>query len=478
MHTRASATLAAAATTAALVMVTGACTSGAPVASPGGTARTVADDRRLFPLVRDASSDGGATARRVGFVDESGRVVVRPIYRAHLVCPGDDGTEVLLAWGSGHLDALDDEGETISTLAVAGTSTPDAVSSDAVSTVACGPLPGYLTVGAGQTLTVVTLPDLTGSDLPVGVALDASVIWVPATGQGGSATAPYLYDATSATTTALPSDVASLVLTDEEHPAGTGEWPVPARDTKGKQRYLDKTGSWTSTQTFAQAGAFVDGHGWVSTGASSWYFVDATLTKTGRDWTSIVPVLAADGAVTGYQVTTTAGGTSTGLVSTDLKVVVDPAAESAQCADTAGSTASAACVARAADGTARLVLLPAGTSTPLPQGMTTPLSDRLVTNGAGSVVHNLTTGQSFGIPAPYRAEAGWADAYVVVMSDNGLRMVLDGAGAATGLGTITGQVTAADGTAYFWASTRSRQGYVDVVGDWLYDEARYQALED
>ncbi|MCL2090345.1 MAG: hypothetical protein FWH11_03835 [Micrococcales bacterium] len=472
VHARGWTRLAVAATTAALL--TGACTERAPIAAPGTATQTATADGRLFPLVRDTASADGTTVRRVGFVDQSGRVVVRPTYRAHRLCPATDGTDVLLAWGDGQLDALDATGEAIGTLTDTETSPETSLN---VTTVTCGPLPGYATAGTEQGPSVVTLPDLAPSDLPPGIALDAAVVWVPATEQGGRTTAPYLHDATTGTTTRLPDDVASLVLADG-HQAGTGGWPVPVLDTRGMQRYLDQTGSWASTQTFTRAGGLVDGYGWVSTGPS-WYFVDTTLTRTGRDWTGIVPLLATDGSVTGYQVTSAAGGTSTGLVTVGLEVVVDPGTESAVCNEsTAGSTKVRTCVASAADGTARLVTLPEGTSTPLPTGMTTALSDRLFTDATGSTVHNLTTGQTFDVPAPYRAATAWADAYVQVVSDNGLRMVLDGSGGATGLGTITGQVVAADGTVYFWATTKNRRGYVDAAGDWLYDEARYTVLED
>ena len=456
----------------ALVAVVSACTPHAPIA-PGAAGASPAASGGLFPLVRDVPSDGGTAVRRVGFVDGSGQLVVRPTYRAWLVCPDADGTGVVLAWGDGQLHALDATGATAAALdsTTAGTE---------ISDVACGPLPGYATVGTGAEHSVVTVPDLTASDLPPGVGMDDSTVYVPPTGQGRGATAPYLEDAPTGTQTTLPSDFAGLVPPDSSAAQpSTGEWPVPALDTKGKQRYLDKSGAWASTQTFTRAGGFVHGYGWVSTG-TSWHFVDTTLTKTGQDWTSIVPLLASDGHVTGYQVTSAAGGTRTGLVTPDLEEVVDPGTESATCrpTDAAGASETTTCVASAADGTARLVVLPEGTSTPLPDGFTTPLSDRTVTDATGSQVHDLTTGTTFAVPAPYHAEAAWGDAYVVASSDNGLRVVLDGSGATTGLGTITGQVVAADGTAYFWATAGDRQGYVDAAGRWLYDEARYTALED
>ncbi len=458
----------AAVVTVGLVMVTGACTLDAPVATTSATTRASVHDGRLFPLVRDAPEGKGTTTRRVGFVDDSGRVVVRPTYRASQHCPTADGADVLLAWGDGHLDALGAKGAVSSTLVPTETSTPGVYAE--VTSVVCGPLPGYVTVGTDQGLSIGTLPDLATADLPAGVGLDPSVVWVPA-GQGGPTAS--LYDATTSTTIPVPADAASPALD-----RATGEWPVPVRDTRGRLRYLAKTGAWASTQMFAQAGGFVDGHGWVSTG-TSWHFVDTTLTPTGRDFTGIVPLLASDGSVTGYQVTSAAGGARTGLVGVDLTVVVDPDAESAVCtASPAGGKTATTCVASAADGTARLVALPAGTSTPLPAGMTTPLSDRLVTDAAGSAVHNLTTGQTFEVPASFHAESGWADSYVVVASDNGLRAVLDAAGKATAVGTITGQVAAADGTSYFWATTRTRQGYVDAAGTWLFKESRFIALVD
>lgn len=457
---------------AVLVMAMGACTSGAPVAPPAAAARA-ADGGQLFPLVRDVPASGGTTVRRVGFVDRSGRLVVRPTYRAALLCPAADGGDVVLAWGDGQLDVLGTDGETTGSMT---SPAADAETSTQITTVTCGPLPGYATVGTDQARSVVVLPDLATSDLPPGVAVDASVLWVPATGT--DVTAPYLLDVTTGARTTLPSDAVSLVSPDEQLGLATGEWPLPVLDAKGKRRYLDQTGSWVSTLTFARAGGFVDGHTWVSTG-TSWHFVDTALAKTGRDWTSIVPRFTTDGVhlvVAGYLVTSTAGGTSTGLVAVDLTVVVDPDAESAVCTTTGSGTT--ACVASAADGTARLVVLPEGTSTPLPGGFTTALSDRMVTDATGSQVHNLTTGQTFAVPAPYRAVAAWADAYVVARSDNGLLVVLDGTGEATGLGTITRQVVATGGTAYFWATAGDQQGYVDAAGAWLYDEPRYIALED
>ncbi|MCL2849691.1 MAG: hypothetical protein FWE61_06570, partial [Micrococcales bacterium] len=388
--------------------------------------------------------------------------VVEARYVDHLVCPGENDSPVLLAWDAAHLEVLDARGQ------VAATS-PDETNLD-LATVTCGPLRGYVTAGTH----VVSIPSLTVTDLPRGIALDASVLYVPRDGQNR----PHLYDVQSGSTTTLPQDFAGLVSLspNEEVLVSTGEWPVPALDTDGSQRYLAKDGTWASARAYTRASRFVHSHGWVSTGTGR-HFVNTSLETTGREYTSIIARFTVEGTflnITGYQVMTEAGGTNVGIVTIDLEEVVDPDTETAVCNETPDGTM---CVATSAAGTSRLVVLPAGTTTNLPNGYTTPLSATLVANASGSKVHNVATSETVDMPAGYYAEAVWADTYIMAGGDHG-QLVVDAKGQPTELETITAQVVAANGTVYFWATAKDRWGYVDKVGRWLFDEPRNPALED
>ncbi|MCL2423129.1 MAG: hypothetical protein FWD11_04425, partial [Micrococcales bacterium] len=297
------------------------------------------------------------------------------------------------------------------------------------------------------------------------VALDASVLYVPRQDAQGA----YLSDMATGTATSLPADFADLVPLSPDEPVvvTTGEWPVPAVDTGGNQRYLAKDGSWASTRTFVRASRFVDGHAWVSDGLTR-YFVDTDLQPTGEEYTSIVAVFTQDGprlTITGYKVMT--GGSSTGLVATDLTLLADPAGETVECVETGPGTS--ACVASTSGGLARLVTLPDETSTELPDGFTTPLSDHMVTDASGSTVYSLTSEVTFDVPEGHRADVAWGDAYVVAVSDDGY-VVLDATGEVTSITTIRAQVLV-KGTVYYWVTSQDRSGYVDREGRWLFFEA-------
>jgi hypothetical protein len=433
-------------------------------------------------------SSSSRTVRYTGFLDASWQVVVDPVYTDYETCPGRDGDVVL---------AL--RGETVDAFDVTGTKTGSATTSG----IRCGPLPGYVTLTSeDRTYDVVRLPDLAGSDVPLGTALDAHTVYVYADARCWSEPceslrAEHLYDERTGETITLPADLSHVDFTPKHSvPLASGEWPVPAVDTQGRYRYLDSDGTWVGEQTFTEAGAFVAGRGWVSDGTSS-HFVDTNLDQVGASYTSIRPVYGSfvtEAAgwpasqvftdIIGYVVESAAGGDNTGLLTPDLTVLVDPDIETVD----ASYPYHPEHIATAADGTTRLVVLGEGTQTPLPEGFVTVLSTSLVVRNevdrasgryGWARVHNLTTGQTFDVPAPFAAVSG-VGTFVNCESDNGLRlrMVLDGTGAPTGLARVERMVTAADGTPYFWAVTGTQQGYVDATGAWMYSEPRHTVMED
>ncbi|MCL2454438.1 MAG: WG repeat-containing protein [Micrococcales bacterium] len=439
-----------------------------PPVSPGAATST-----QLFPLLYEVEStmvDDSTSLypmSRIGFLDSSWQVVVEPVYSTYLPCPGPDGTEVMLAVRSdGTADAFDAQ----------GTKT----GSTEATYVSCA-LPGYVVVTArvpgtawDWTSRTVRLPDLADSDLPIGLVLDTETLYV----SENEGLTRYLYDVSTSTKIRLPTDLGDINPTQAERAQASGEWPVPAPSAEAGFRYLDRDGRWLTPQAFDMAWPFVDGFSAVMTDDySSAHFVDTNIVRTGPSYSSIYlmydyasPSPLVD--VLGYRVASARGGEHTGIVARDLTVLVDPATETAECGP------EHLCVATAADGSTRLLLLPEGAQHPLPESFTKALSEYLVTDEAGTRVHNLATGQTFDVPAPYAAVSGHADAFVSCESPNGLRMVLDATGARTDLGVIGRTVTALDGTPYFWAVAGNKHGYVDSDGRWMYSETRYTVMED
>ena len=447
-------------------------TTAPPAASP-----TTSVSTQLFPLIYEVSattsfygSPSETEMLRIGFLDSSWRVVVEPVYNGYQTCSDQDSADVIVAQRRGTVDSFDVQGNKTGSITARG--------------VRCGPLPGYATVSVDDSDTpqVVRLPDLVGTDLPSGLALDTETFYV----HDYTRNAGFLYDVGTGTRSRLPSDL-MFVGTSYGGVVGdrpSGEWPVPAPVRAGEEnpyRYLNRDGTWATGRTFSQAGWFTDGHGWVGTSHDRAHFVDTSFTQVGQTYEYIEGIHPYGTStlfdnLLGYTVRLPRGGERYGVVARDLTVLIDPAAETADCDRWA--VGPHVCLATATDGSMRLVVLPEGTQTPLPEGFTRVLSEHLVTNDAGTQVHNLATGQTFDVPAPYAAVSGHADAYINVESPNGLRTVLDGTGDRTDLGAVERVVTATDGNLYFWAVAGNRHGYVDRDGRWMYSESRHAVMED
>lgn len=446
----------------------------------------------LLPVWHRALSDepDGSplwTLDRVGFVDTSGRLVVEPTYARYLLCPGPEGDTLVVAQADDRVDVLGTDGTV--------------VGSAQARLSGCGPLPGYATL---YRVTddewegwAAALPDLSRSDLPAhGVAVDDD--WLLVTSYPDSTdTSPTepppgtteLIDRYGNHVPAAGSTGWGYFFTSDDDPLSTGEWPVPASDTDGRQGYLDRSGLWMAAPQFSLTSPFAHGYAAVSDGGSS-YFVDPSFDRTGPVYDAIMPIytvrpLFVD--IVGYMVILPDGGADdpatarTGLLAPDLRVLADPATSRTDCYQS-WDLPDAACLV--VDGTGpRLVTLPDGASTPLPDGFTVVLSAQLVATADGTRVFRTTTGEVFDVPAPFHAvvDEGWnpgGDAFVVCESDNGLRLVLDATGAPTPLSSVEQAVTTTDGTVYFWAYAGDQQGWIDATGTWLYRESRHQLTED
>jgi hypothetical protein len=112
----------------------------------------------------------------------------------------------------------------------------------------------------------------------------------------------------------------------------------------------------------------------------------------------------------------------------------------------------------------------------LPDGYPVYIGGDFASNDAGDRVKNVSTGAEFAVPDGYTADSAVGDLLLCSGEDSG-SIILDAAGRNTGFLTMD-QLWIADADQsdplempYYWATSATRQGYVDAAGHWYFQQA-------
>ncbi len=397
-----------------------------------------------------------ASVTRYGFVDTTGELVVPASYSSYSYCADADGRPAaVLASGAEGSDLIAFSGQV-----VAQVDTPR---------VAC----------VGTDHLVITRPSAGRPEVSVVEAATGESVLAPAghrtiaavTSSVVNVSQPageYFLDLTTGATTSHPGWVTVAAME-----AGAPGVPAVARRTSsgeptGKVGYLGRNGRWLVSPEFDAASAFRGGYAMVEENGRA-TFLDVGFRRVGGEWDRIRPVTipAAIGErVLGYWVE--ADGRR-GLLGPDLETVVQPGPGQIDCEP----TASGACAVVAPDGPADLVQLPQGGATTLPAGFTRVLTAGLVADRpsvdqpAATRIRSLATGRTTTLPGP--ASCRGVGRLFVACSGS---LVIDSDGDRTRFTSAVPVPDPAGGTAYYWVTTDSEQGFLDSDGRWRYRQAR------
>lgn len=440
-----------------------------PLPLPAGDGKPM-----LWPAPTKVSVTNGedyldfGTTTRYGFVNANGVLVVPPRYEAYEYCHDGSGRVAFIAVSGGGRKAavLDLAGTVIRTLPT--------------DTVACGPAgtvvftyeapmddsnwrDGLMQIATGRVL----LPLVKERHIRVVDDLTVNV-----SDRGGE----YFLDVVTGKRTPHPGEVTEV--------GSAARAPgVPAsltvKDGDNLIGFLDTAGRWVVAPQFTDAYEFVQGFAMVELTGGGWTFINPEGEHVGGVWSEMESVAfeVPDGwRDVGYLVTGAAGQ---GLLSLDLRTVVEPGPATITC----DSDAAGACAVVPFEGNPSLVRLPEGTVTSMPDsfdravgpgflGHTSdpdePWMDRIVATATGAIVDLGSGHDCRGVGTAWAA------------CSNVDTVVLDTQGRRTVFRTITplyGPDRLA-GVAYYWATTARWEGIVDADGTWHYRQFRFTRLED
>lgn len=421
---------------------------------------------------------GRFEATRYGFVDVTGKLVVRPRYEGFDYCRDSSGRvdHVIGTATARKADILDLTGRV-----VARTPTTSAD---------CGP-PGFvifrrwsggelgihrdglLEIATGR----IVVPMVKGRH--IALVNEATVNISEAGGEY------FLNPETGART-----PHAGWLTSDTTLEPGAPGLPATATrpDTEGDDEYpkvgfVSLAGTWAYPATLAEADGFEDGHAIIRREDDTSTFLDTRLKTVGGDWTDLWSVGRYDGLgwhVAGYQAGVADDDQT--LLGTDLKALV----RSASAIDCASGD-DVVCTVTAADGTRSIHLLPEGTTIAMPAGYTKALNASLVVDadeandGAAGRLLSLQTGTV--VPVGTRTACEPVDSAWAVCQNpdaDSAPAVFDASGRRTAFTAIDPlyDPSPPGGVRYYRVSTPRYQGIVDTSGTWLYRQSAFTQLED
>lgn len=441
--------------TAATVVVAALLATTPAQAAPSGM--PAADGRPMLWPVRTTvmtAGEGGLPDRatRYGFVDTSGTLVVPAGYGSFSYCADEAGRPAaVLAKDAEGADLIAFTGQLIARVEAAQ--------------VACA--------GTGHLVVTQRVPGGLGAGV-----IEASAgeqVLAPAAGQKVAVVSAnvvnvsrrkgeYFLDLATGATTPHPGWVTVADL----EPGAPG-LPAAAHRTSagvltGKLGYVGRSGRWLAAPGFDAASAFRGGYAVIEQNGRA-TFLDAGFRRVGGEWDRIRPILAPAAIgdqVLGYWVEVDG---RRGLLGPALETVVQPGPGQIFCEP----EAAGACAVVAPDGTADLVQLPRGGAATLPTGFTRVLTAGLVADRPGmglptSIrIRSLATGRT--ITPPGQASCRGMGPLFVVCSGS---LVIDDNGDRAEFTSVAAIPDPAGGTAYYWVTTDSEQGFLDPDGRWRY----------
>lgn len=436
----------------------------------------------LWPVATSvAILDGGYRVEtiRYGFVDVTGKLVVRPRYERYQYCRDTAGRVVLVvATAAGRkADVLDLTGTVIRRAPTAHAE--------------CGPtgtvvFSWWIDPETGNWQDGVLDLRTGGVLLPLAPHRHVSVVddrTVDVSDKEGA----YFLDVRTGRRTPHPGWLNSGRL----EPGAPGALASTKRDNRGRHDYLNLKGRWILPPEFAGVEEFAGGHAVVALAPDRFTFLDTRLQRVGGEWASIQAVRDASDNLVGYVVTSAAGH---GLLGADLHTLIAPGPDGIECS----WDAHGACSVQAVDGRLSMVTLPAGTSMALPDGyrrIVSPgfLADVVGTGEEAATRHVLAVGSGAvaALDWPSSCEAV-EDAWAVCapslppsedeewQPDILPTVVIDAEGRRTAFATIApvADPVHVGRTAYYMATTGRHTGLVDAHGTWLYRQGRFTELED
>lgn len=414
----------------------------------------------LWPTVTTvvATGEGERTAlvTRHGFVDTAGELVVPASYSSYAYCTDDEGRPVsVLASGGEGTDLLDLTGRAVAHLTASGTE--------------CAGTDYLIVTEVSQGRPEASVVEAATGDLRLApsarqrITVVSSGVVNVSRPQG-----EYFLDLASGERTSHPGWVTVAGLE-----AGAPGVPAAARRSSsgqpsGKLGYVGRSGRWLVSPRFDTASAFRQGYAVVEQNGRA-TFLDAGLRQVGGEWERIRPVTVP--TMTGEQVLGywVEAEDRRGLLDPDLQIVVQPGPGQIHCEPDAGG----ACAVVAPDGSADLVRLPQGGATTLPTGFTRVLTAGLIADRpsvdqpATTRIQSLVTGRTVSLAGL----AGCRGVGELFVSCSG-GVVIDSEGEPTVFSSVTAVPDPGGGTAYYWVTTGSDQGFLDTDGRWRYREPR------
>ena len=442
----------------------------------GPSAMPAADGRpMLWPTteLRVVTDYGTQTFERYGFVDVTGKLVVKPRYDSYQYCPDADGRAAFVIGerGDERAEVLDLTGKLMLRAPA-----PDAGCAGLDHVV-------FTDVISGETGEYNSgLLQLSTGRIVVPLARDRHIEVVQ--GEIVNVSDPrgeYFLDLNSGARTPHPGWLWYPAL-EPGAPGLPATAKRPDYQSDSVYGYVSLDGAWLMEPQFADANSFQAGRAIVGDGTTE-ILIDAGFNPVGERWDSIIVETDEVERLLGYHVYR---GEEEGLLGPDLKVIL-PLSPSPIYCNFAG-----ACTTVSADGLGKLVRLPELTRTDLPAGFTQAISRDILSdsvtdpNTDDHLQLNLTKlrfladGRSVTSPGWSFCDligTAWvvcAPSVVTLPPD-----VFDTRGNRTKFRSARA-LAAASGSVpdYYWVVAGRYQGFVDATGAWRYRESRFTQLED